>query len=167
MVWRIRVTININMSSKLAGTTMGKNLFWRSGGSEKSRLGLDVSNSILCSSSGEWRRAGHTVWNVETKPALFRANTPSKEILLMVVPASLLLILIFIVTLTVTMNCFSLCNSWVVLIVVQKRQSYILVSDKISKQGLSVAYKWSVSRQEGRMILIFFFYVEICLWLGW
>ena len=39
------------MNSKLAGTTNESNLFWRSGGSEKNRFGLDVSNRILFSSS--------------------------------------------------------------------------------------------------------------------
>ena len=54
MVWRIRVTINLNMNSKLAGTTMSKISFEgvvalkrASFGSKKSQFGLDVSNSIL------------------------------------------------------------------------------------------------------------------------
>ena len=53
------------------------------------------------------KKVEYTVQNVETKPALFRATTPSKEILLMVVPASLLFIFIFIVTLILhTMQSF-------------------------------------------------------------
>ena len=53
------------------------------------------------------RQAAYTVRNVQTKPALFRANTPSKEILPMVVPANLLFIFIFIVTLILdTMQSF-------------------------------------------------------------
>ena len=57
------------MNSKLAGTTMCK-FFRASVGSEKSCLDLNVSNSIICSSSGEY-----TVRNVETQLALVRANT--------------------------------------------------------------------------------------------
>ena len=54
-----------------------------------------------------WRRAEYTVRNVETKPALLRAITPSKEILLIFVPESLLFIFIFIVTLILhTMQSF-------------------------------------------------------------
>ena len=50
-------------------------------GSEKSRCGLVLSNSILClSSSFSLRQAEYTVRNLETTMALFRANTPSKEI---------------------------------------------------------------------------------------
>ena len=52
-VWRIRVTIYINMNSKLAGTTMGKISF----------EGV-VEQSILFETS---------------KPALFRATTPQKR----------------------------------------------------------------------------------------
>ena len=46
-----------------------------------------------------WRRAEYTVRNVATIPALFRDNTPSKEIIDMVVLASLLILFIFIFTL--------------------------------------------------------------------
>ena len=58
--------------------------------------------SVLSTEGGLNVNMGHivyTVRNVETKPALFRATTPSKEFLPMVVPASLLLIFIFIVAL--------------------------------------------------------------------
>ena len=52
---------------------------------------LCVSNTILCRlqekhSSFSWRWAEYTVWNIKTKPALFRATTPSNEILLIVCP---------------------------------------------------------------------------------
>ena len=56
-----------------------------------------ISSTITSSPAFSWRQAEYTVWNVETKLALFRANTPSKEFLHMVVPASLLFK--FIVTL--------------------------------------------------------------------
>ena len=47
------LNVRILRINKLAGTTMLLNLVWGNVGSEKSRLGLDVSNSTLCSSSGE------------------------------------------------------------------------------------------------------------------
>ncbi len=43
----------VTIDSKLAGTTMWTISFGRSVCSEKSWCGLDVSNSSLCSSSGE------------------------------------------------------------------------------------------------------------------
>ena len=49
-----------------------------------------------------WRRAEYAVRNVNTKMALFRATTPSKEFFPSVVTASLLLIFIFIVALNVS-----------------------------------------------------------------
>ena len=54
-------------------------------------VGIHTATSVLWFSSEvhriSWRRAEYTVRNDKTKPALFRATTPSKEILLVVVPA--------------------------------------------------------------------------------
>ena len=91
MVWRIRVTINRNMKSKLAGTTMSKVSF--EGVVALKRAGLVLKGRVF-------RR------NEDEQSLLYKVSRPnrlfSEAPLLqkrLVVPASLLFIFVFIVTL--------------------------------------------------------------------
>ena len=95
-VWRQRV-VNLRVQQCIQNSFEGVLAL------KRGAFGLDVSNSILCWSSTcllLCLKRRTLFENVETKPALFRANTPSKEFLHKVVPASLLFI--FSVTLTLT-----------------------------------------------------------------
>ena len=86
---KFRVAINVD--SKLAGTTIcKKNSFER--GLALKRAGLVLTFKTVYSACLQ----EYTVHNVDTKPALFRANTPSKEFLHMVVPASFIVIVTLI-----------------------------------------------------------------------